>query len=116
MADILSPSPINNVKDFQAFSGLYYVDEAKATFDSTVNQTQNGEVWLTKVNIINVDLETELTYTGIRYRESQATVAFSKFQSEDDVTSRLVDLKNKGTILNDAERRTQRSEEFLKRL
>ena len=116
MADILSTSPINNVKDLQTFSGLYSVDEAKATFDSAVNQTQNGEVWLTKVNIINVDLETELPYTGIRSRESQATAAFSKFQSEDDVTSRLVELKSKGTTLNDAERRTQRSEGFLKRL
>ena len=69
-----------------------------------MNQAQNGEAWLPKVNIINVDLETELLYTGGRSRESLITTNFTKFQSEDKVVSRLIDLKNKGTALNDAEK------------
>ena len=56
------------------------------------------------MDIINGDLEIELLYTGGRSRESLTATDFSKFQSEDDVISRLIDLKNKGTTLNDAEK------------
>ena len=75
-----------------------------------MNQAQNGEAWLLKVNIINADLETELPYTGGRSRESLTTTGFSKFQSEDEVISRLIDLKNKGTTLNDAEKSKESKE------
>ena len=104
VADTLSWLPISNVEDLLAFSGSCSVDEVKAIFDGTVNQAQNGEAWLPKVNIINVDLETELLYTGGRSRESLITTNLTKFQSEDKVISRLIDLKNKGTTLNDAEK------------
>ena len=70
VADTASRLPINDVEDLQAFSGLCSVDEVKAIFDGAVNQAQNGEAWLPKVNIINTDLETELLYTGGRSRES----------------------------------------------
>ena len=69
-----------------------------------MNHAQNGEVWLLKVNIINPKLETELLYTGGRSRESLTTTDFSNFQSKDEVIFRLVDLENKGTTLNDAEK------------
>ena len=75
-----------------------------------MNQAQNGEAWLPKVNIINADLETELLYTGGRSRESLTTTEFSKFQSEDEVISRLTDLKNKDTTLNDAEKSKESKE------
>ena len=78
VADMLSQSPFSNVEDLQAFSELYSVDQTKAISDGAVNQTQNGEAWLTKVNIINVDLETELPYTRERSRESHTTANFSK--------------------------------------
>ena len=65
VADTLTRLPINNVEDLQAFSGLYSVDEVRA-INGAVNQAQNGEAWLPKVNI-NADLETELLYTGGRY-------------------------------------------------
>ena len=67
VADTLSRLPINNVENLQAFSGLYSVDEVRAIFDGAVNQAQNGEAWLPKVNIINADFQTELLYTGGRY-------------------------------------------------
>lgn len=104
VADTSSRLPIDNVEDHQAFSGLCSVEEVRAIFDGAVNQTQNGEVWLPKVNIINVDLETELLYTGRISRKSLTTFDFGYYQSEDDVISRLIDLKNKGTALNDAEK------------
>ena len=110
VADTLSRLPINGVEDLQAFSGLCSVDEVKAIFDGAVNQAQNGEAWLPKVNIINADLETELLYTGGRSRESLTTTDFSKFQNEDEVISRLIDLKNKGTTLNDAEKSKESKE------
>ena len=59
MADTLSRLPINDIEDLQAFSGLCSVDEVKAIFDGAVNQAQNGEAWLPKVNIINEDLEAD---------------------------------------------------------
>lgn len=68
VADTFSRLPINNVEDFQAFSGLCFADEFKTIFNGAVNQTENGETWLPKVNIINADLETELLYTGGRSR------------------------------------------------
>ena len=103
MADTLSWLPISDVEDLQDFSGLCSVDEVKAIFDGAVNQAQNGEAWLPKVIIINADLETELLYAGGRSRESLTITDFSKFQSEYEVISRVIDLKNKGTTLNDAE-------------
>ena len=60
VVDTLSRLPINNVEDLQPFSGLCSVDEVKAKFDGAMNQVQNGEIWLPKVIIINLDLETEL--------------------------------------------------------
>ena len=38
---------------------MQWLIEVKAAFDGTVNQTQNGEAWLPKVNIISADLQTE---------------------------------------------------------
>ena len=104
VADTLNRLPIYNVKDLQAFSGFCSVDEFKAIFDGAMNQAQNGEVWLLKVNIINPKSETELLYTGGRSRESLTRTDFSNFQSKDEVIFRLVDLENKGTTLNDAEK------------
>ena len=52
MADTLSRLPINHVEDLQDFSELCSVDEVKTIFDSAVNQAQNGEAWLLRVNII----------------------------------------------------------------
>ena len=63
----------------QAFSGFSSVDEIKAIFNGAVNQKQNGEAWLRKVNMINADLEIELLYTGGRSRESLTTTDFNKF-------------------------------------
>ena len=103
VADTLIRLPINNVEELQAFSGLCSADEVKAISDGAVNQAQNGEIWLPKMNIINADLETELLYTGERSRKSLTRTDFSKFQSKDEVISRLIDLKNKGTTLNDSE-------------
>ena len=77
------------------------MDEVRAIFD--VNQARNVKAWLPKVNIINADLQTELRYTGGRPIESLTATYFSKFQSEDEVISRLIVLKNKGTALNDVE-------------
>ena len=110
VADTLNRLPIYNVKDLQAFSGLCSVDEFKAIFDGGMNQAQNGEGWLPKVNIINLESETELLYTGGRSKELLATTDFSKFQGKDEVISRLVDLKDKGTTLNDAEKSRQSRE------
>ena len=95
MADILNQLPINNVEDLQTFSGLCSVDEIKAIFDGAVNQAQNGEAWLPKVNITSADLEAELLYTGGRSREFLTATDFNKFQSKDEVISRLIDLENK---------------------
>ena len=39
----------------------------KAITDGAVNQAQNTEAWLPKMNIINADLETELLYAGGRF-------------------------------------------------
>ena len=64
VADTLSLLLINNVGDPQGSSGLCSADEVRAIFDGAVNQSQNSEAWLPKVNIINADLETELLYTG----------------------------------------------------
>ena len=110
VADTLSRLPIKNVEDFQAFSGLCSVDEVRAIFDGAVNQTQNGETWLPRVNVINADLETELVYTGGRSRESLTRTDFSKFQSEDEVISRLNVLKNKGMKLNDVQKSKESKE------
>ena len=63
----------------QAFSGFSSVDEVKAIFNGAVNQKQNGEAWLRKVNMINADLEIELLYTRGRSRESLTTTDFNKF-------------------------------------
>ena len=52
VADTLSRLPINHVEDLQDFSELCSVDEVKTIFDSAVNQAQNGEAWLLRVNII----------------------------------------------------------------
>ena len=84
VADTFSRLPINNVEDFQAFSGLCFADEFKTIFNGAVNQTENGETWLPKVNIINADLETGLLYDGRRCRILLTTTDSSKFQSEDD--------------------------------
>ena len=94
----------------QAFSGFSSVDEVKAIFNGAVNQKQNGEAWLRKVNMINADLEIELLYTGGRSRESLTTTDFNKFQSEDEAISRLTDLKNNGTNLNGAEKSKESKE------
>lgn len=51
-ADTSSRLPINYVEDHQASSGLRSVEKVRAIFDGAVNQTQNGEVWLPKVNIM----------------------------------------------------------------
>ena len=110
VTDTLSWLRINNVEDLQAFSGLCSVDEAKAIFDGAVNQAQNSEAWLPKVNLINADLETELLYTGGKSRKSLTATDFSKFQGEDEVISRLIDLKNKGMALNDAEKSKESKE------
>ena len=99
MAGILSQLPISNVEDLQTFSGLCSVDEIKATFDGAVNQAQNGEAWPPKVNIISADLEAEPLYTGGRSREFLTATDCNKFQSKDEVISRLIDLKNKGRHL-----------------
>ena len=104
VADTLSRLPINNVEDLQAFSGLCSVDEVRAIFDGVVNQAPNGETWLPKVNTINADLETELLSAEARSRESLTATDFNKFQSEDEVISRLIVLKNKGMTLNDIEK------------
>ena len=110
VADTLSQLPINNVEDLQAFSGLCSVDEVRAIFDGVVNQAPNGETWLPKVNTINADLETELLSAEARSRESLTATDFNKFQSEDEVISRLIVLKNKGMTLNDIEK-SKRSKE-----
>ena len=110
VADTLSRLPINNVEDLQAFSGLCSVDEVRAIFDGVVNQAPNGETWLPKVNTINADLETELLSAEARSRESLTATDFNKFQSEDEVISRLIVLKNKGMTLNDIEK-SKRSKE-----
>ena len=52
-----------------------------------MNQAQNRETWLPKMNIINADLETELLYKGGRSTESLKATDFGKFQSEDEVIS-----------------------------
>ena len=62
------------------------------------------------MNIINADLETELLYTGRRSRESLTATDFSKFQTEDEIISRLIVLKNKGTTLNDVEKSKESKE------
>ena len=110
VADTLSRLPINNVEDLQAFSGLCSVDEVRAIFDGVVNQAPNGETWLPKVNTIKADLETELLSAEARSRESLTATDFNKFQSEDEVISRLIVLKNKGMTLNDIEK-SKRSKE-----
>ena len=79
VADAMNRLPVNNVEDLQAFSGLCSVDKVEAIFDGVVNQAQNGEAWLPKVNIINANLETELLHMGGRSRESLTTTDFSKF-------------------------------------
>ena len=84
------------------------MDEVRAIFD--VNQARNVKAWLPKVNIINADLQTELRYTGGRSIESLTATYFSKFQSEDEVISRLIVLKNKGTALNDVEKSKESKE------
>ena len=85
------------------------VVEAKAKSDDAVNQAQNGEARLPKVNIIKADLETELLYTR-RSRESLTTTDFSKFQSKGDVMSRLIYLKNNVTTINNAEKNKESKE------
>ena len=75
-----------------------------------MNQAPNGETWLPKVNTINADLETELLSAEARSRESLTATDFNKFQSEDEVISRLIVLKNKGMTLNDIEK-SKRSKE-----
>ena len=62
------------------------------------------------MNIINVDLATEPLFTGGRSTESLTKTDFSKFQSEDEVISRLIVLKNKGTTLNDVEKSKESKE------
>ena len=62
----------------------------KAITDGAVNQAQNTEAWLPKMNIINADLETELLYAGGRFWESLTTTDFSNFQSKDEVISWMV--------------------------
>ena len=78
MADILSRLPINNVENLQAFLGLCSVDEVRAIFYGAMNQTQNGKTRLSRVNITNADLETELLCTGGRPRQSLTVTDFSK--------------------------------------
>ena len=85
------------------------VVEVKAISDDAVNQAQNGEARLPKVNIIKADLETELLYTR-RSRESLTTTDFSKFQSKGDVMSRLIYLKNNVTTINNAEKNKESKE------
>ena len=62
----------------------------KAIFDGAVNQAQNTEAWLPKMNIINTDLEPGLLYTGGWFWESLTTTDFSNFQSKDEVISWMV--------------------------
>ena len=91
-----------------------FVGEVRSIFHGAVNQAQTGEAQLPKVNITNADSETEILYTGGRSRESLTTSDFSKFQSEDEVISRLIVLKNKGTTLNDVEKSKESKEETLR--
>ena len=62
------------------------------------------------MNIINVDLATEPLFTGGRSTESLTKTDFSKFQSEDEVISRLIVLKNQVTTLNEAEKSKESKE------
>ena len=87
-----------------------FVGEVRSIFHGAVNQAQTGEAQLPKVNITNADSETEILYTGGRSRESLTTSDFSKFQSEDEVISRLIVLKNKVTTLNDVEKSKESKE------
>ena len=91
----------DTLEDLQVFLEICSVDQVKAKLDDAVNHAHNYEAWLP--NIINADIETELLYAWRNSRESLTTTDFCRFQSEDDVIFRLVDLNKKGTIPTDTD-------------
>ena len=77
LTDTFSRLSVNNVENLQDFSGLHSVDGVKAILNCAVNQAQNREAWLPKINIINANVKAELLYTGGRSTELLTTILAS---------------------------------------
>ena len=73
----------------------YCAGEVKAIFDGVANQSCNAESWLSKVNIVHVNMENqeyEILHEGEKAKYFFAEANFSKSQMEDEAIVKVVQL------------------------
>ena len=118
VADALSRYPPTNKATLTTFSETCSVEEVKACFDGTINQSENNETWIALVNQINVkdEVENQLLYEAGEKTRTFTNEDILQAQDKENWIKRLKELKQKNTDIKELNRnREERNVKLMMR-
>ena len=109
----MSRSPVDNISTSTKFQGSYTTNEVKAPLDGSIKQSTNGESWQALVNTISScfeETENQMLYKTPTKNYTISEKDLKKSQTEDPSISRIIELKQSGSLLTENQRRQETKE------